>query len=431
MFNPTLNNVRNYKNYGISVYGNTYDPVFTKGWLNSRPNISISGTTCYFDYSNIFDTSDRTFLKKTFGVIPAGTTFYVSDVQYYDENANYRTVVGGTCLFNSTFNDGKVIIGNVVSGFTFNQNYNFFSQENIVTAPQYQFSYTGSTGFNYILNQFPNVNQTNLKRMGFLGNKFNFEEYVEISGATGSNYGKLKIDSVITLKDSQEALYLTGTAQNQNLTQTATELKMFIRGGSDVDEIQKPQNVLGIYRIHNSDNQLVNCYENQNEYQVHLRKQTLGSTYSGYWVQCESCPTTVYGEDVAVEDFISNMLFDNMLFVYINTTVTTSFPDFTPVYNRTLLTQRNFTGNPQNASALTFSIRTGLKIDLSHSSLQNWNFEVYIDPAYTVPLSVGFVKTGTPGFNNAFVLVQRNENTPNQLYCKFVGPSVLPLTLSI
>ena len=120
-----------------------------------------------------------------------------------------------------------------------------------------------------------------------------------------------------------------------------------------------------------------------------------------------------------------------MLFVYINTTVTTSFPDFTPVYNRTLLTQRNFTGNPQNASALTFSIRTGLKIDLSHSSLQNWNFEVYIDPAYTVPLSVGFVKTGTPGFNNAFVLVQRNENTPNQLYCKFVGPSVLPLTLSI
>ena len=131
MFNPTLNNVRNYKNYGISVYGNTYDPVFTKGWLNSRPNISISGTTCYFDYSNIFDTSDRTFLKKTFGVIPAGTTFYVSDIQYYDENANYRTVVGGTCLFNSTFNDGKVIIGNVVSGFTFNQNLSSLLKINI------------------------------------------------------------------------------------------------------------------------------------------------------------------------------------------------------------------------------------------------------------------------------------------------------------
>jgi hypothetical protein len=430
-FNPTLNNIRVYKNYGISVYGNTYDPIFTKGWINSTPNISISGTTCYLDYSNTFDTSDRTFLKKTFGVVPAGTTFYVSPVEYYDPNTDYRIYIGGTCLFQSTFNGGKIIIGKVIGGFTYTQSYNLFNQENFITTPQYNFTYTGTTGFNYILNSFPTINQTNLKRMGFLGNRLNFEEYIEFSGATGLNYGKLKIDSVVSLKDSQEALYLTGTAQNQDLTQSPTELKMYIRGSSDVDEIQKPQNVLGIYRIHNAENQLVDCYENQNEYQAHLRKQTLGSTYSGYWVQCETCPTTIYGEDLAVEDFVSNMLFDNLLFVYINTTVTTSFPDFTPVYNRSLLTQRNLTGNPQNASSLTFSIKTGLKIDLSHSSLQNWTFDIYIDPAYTVPLTTNFIKTGTPGFNNAFVLVQKNESTPNQLYCKLVGPSVLPLTLSI
>ena len=71
---PTLNLVRSYKNYGISVYGNTYDPIFAKGWLNSSPNVLIQGNTCYLDYSHTYNTSDRTFLKKTFGVVPTGTT---------------------------------------------------------------------------------------------------------------------------------------------------------------------------------------------------------------------------------------------------------------------------------------------------------------------------------------------------------------------
>lgn len=429
--NPTLNNVRTYKNFGLSVYGSTYDPVFLKSWINTKPNISIVGTTCYFDYSNCFDTSDRTIIKKTFGSIPAGTTFYVSPVTYFDENVNYTTTIGGTCIFNSTFNNGKIVIATKVSGFTYDLNYNFFNQNNFTSTPQYVFNYTGGTGFNYILNSFPNINQTNFKKMGFLGNIFGFEEYLQIEGGTGNNFGKLKVEGMVSLKDGQEALYLTGTATNQSFATTATELTMFIRGSSDVDEIQKPKNVLGIYRIQNSSNQLVDCFENQNEYQTHLRKQVLGSTYNGYWVQCENCPTTTYGEDLTEEDFVSNLVFDNSLFLYINTTVTTSFPDFVPIYNRVLLTQRNYSGPPQNAASLSFSITNGIKIDLSHASLQNWVFEMYTDPSYTNVLAAGFIKTGTPGYNNAFVLIQKNENTPNQIYCRLRGPTTLTLILSI
>lgn len=430
-FNPTLNNVRTYKNFGLSVYGSTFDPVFSKGWLNTRPNISIVGNTCYFDYSNCFDTSDRTTLKNTFGAIPAGTTFYVAPVNYFDENVNLNTTIGGTCLFNSTFNNGKIITATKISGFTASSNYNFFNQINFVTTPQFTFTYTGGTGFNYVLNSIPAINQTNFKKMGFLGNVFGFEEYIQIEGGTANNFGKLKIQGAVTLKDGQEALYLTGTATNQSFITTPTQVDMFIRGSSDVDEIQKPKNVLGIYRIQNASNQLIDCYENQNEYQVHLRKQNLGSTYNGFWVQCENCPTTTYGEDLAEEDFVSNLVFDNLLFVFINTVVTTSFPDFVPIYNRTLLTQRNYTGNPQNASSLSFSITNGIKIDLSHASLQNWLFEIYIDPGYTIPLTSGLIKTGTPGYNNAFALIQKGINVPNQLYCKFIGPTTLPLTLNI
>jgi hypothetical protein len=63
----TLNTVRSYKNYGLIIQGNTYDPIWSKGWLLSSPNISIQGTTCYIDYSQSFDTSDRIYLKRTFG----------------------------------------------------------------------------------------------------------------------------------------------------------------------------------------------------------------------------------------------------------------------------------------------------------------------------------------------------------------------------
>ena len=429
--NPTLNNVRTYKNFGLVAYGNTYDPIFSKSFLNTSPNISIFGSTFYFDYSNCFDTSDRTTLRKIFGSLTAGSTFYLSNVEYYDQNLDYRTTIGGTYNFNSTFNNGKVIVATKLTGFTPPSNYTFFNQNNFVSPAQYTFATIGNTANNFIINSLPTINQTNFKKMGFLGSIFDFEEYVEISGGTSNNFGKLRVQGMATLNDGQEILYLTGTASNQSFFTTATELNMFVRGESDVDEIQKPKNVLGIYRVHNSSNQLVDCFENQNEYQAYLRKQTLGITQDGYWVQCENCPTTTYGIDLTEQDFLSNLIFDNALFLFVNTTVITSFPDFVPVYDRVLLTQRNYSGNPQNATNLTFSVTTGLKIDLSHASLQNWVFEIYTDPSYSNPLRVGFIKVGNPGYNNAFVLIQKELTTPNQLYCKLIGPTTLTLIMSI
>lgn len=428
---PTLNLVRTYKNYGFSINGSTTDPIFSKGWINSSPNISIQGTTCYLDYSHVYNISDRTFLKRTFGTIPSGTTFSISSVSYFDDKTNLRTTLLGDCLYQSSTNDSKIIVASILSGLTTNSSYNFYSKDNFVTPPQYGFSYTGGTNCNYILNSFPNVNQTNFNKMGFLGNRFNFEEYVEVIGGTGINFGKLKIDSVTTFKDNQEALYLTGTAQNQNLISTATEIKMYVRGASDVDEIQKPKNVLGIYRIHDETNNLINCFENQNEYQTFLRKQALGSTYAGYWSQCDTCPEMAYGEDFIGDDYTSNLLFDNQIYLYIRTDTSSSFPDFVPIYSYLALTQRNYSGDPQNASNISFIITNALKIDLSHASLQNWTFDIFTDPSYTQPFLKSFIRSGVPGYNNAFVLIQKNEKTPSRLYARLNGPVFIPITIQI
>jgi hypothetical protein len=428
---PTLNLVRSYKNYGISVYGNTYDPIFQKGWLNSAPNILIQGNTCYLDYSHTYNTSDRSFLKKSFGVVPAGTTFNLGSVQYYDNKTETKKTLFGTCLYQSSLNDNKIIVGTIVSGLSGDTAYNFYNRENFLTSPQYTFTYSGNTSFNYILNSLPNVNQTNFEKMGFIGSNFGFEEYVEIIGGTGLNFGKLKVSALSALKDGEEVLYLTGTAQNQTLITTPTIVNMYIRGASDVDEIQKPKNLLGIYRIHDESNNLINCFENQNEYQTFLRKQSLGATLSGYWSQCQTCPDMAYGEDFIGDDYTSNLLFDNQVYLYIRTDTTTSFPDFVPVTSNFVLTQRNYSGDPQNASNLTFTITNGLKIDLSHASLQNWNFDLFVDPSYTQPLINSFVKSGVPGYNNAFVLIQKTEKTPSRLYGRFTGPSFLPVTIQI
>jgi hypothetical protein len=80
----TLNAAQSIVNYGFQVLGSTYDPVFTKSYLQSSPNISISGNSLYIDYSNSFNNSDRTTLIKLFKNTPVGTTFSVSNAEYVD-----------------------------------------------------------------------------------------------------------------------------------------------------------------------------------------------------------------------------------------------------------------------------------------------------------------------------------------------------------
>lgn len=70
-----LNATKKFQNYGLVLYGSTYDPVFTQGYLQSKPNVSILGSSCYIDYSGTFVTSDLTYITKAFKNTPAGTGF--------------------------------------------------------------------------------------------------------------------------------------------------------------------------------------------------------------------------------------------------------------------------------------------------------------------------------------------------------------------
>jgi hypothetical protein len=430
-FNNTLNNVRTYKNYGLIVEGNTYDPIFTKGWIQSSPNILINGQTCYLDYSHSYDTSDVVYLKRTFGKIAVGNTFYFQDTNYFDPKTDNKFNLGGTLTFQSTLNNGKIVIANIVSGMTPGTNYNFFDKENFLKSPQYTFINTTGYTANYILNSLPNVTHTSFKTMGILGNDLGFEEYIDFSGATGINYGRLQVSGTVTLKDEQELLYILSGITSQSLINNTTLIKHYIRGSSSVEEIQQPESVLGIYRIHDESNKLIECYENQNYYQTFLRKQILGSTYSGYWVQCETCPNDIYGENISTDGVQSNLLFDNNVFLFINQISRNVATSIIPTTSYGVFTQRLLTGTPQSASRLSFSVSVGLKIDLSHASLQGWDFQIYIDPNYTIPLTTSMYISGKPGYDQSYVLIKNNQDVPRTLYCKLVGFTTLTMVFNI
>lgn len=426
-----LNKVRSITNTGIAVYGSTFDPCYQKCWLTTIPNISIDGSTCYIDYSDTFNNSDRVFLKRIFSTLPVGSSVYLTNTEYYDELNNVRTQLGGTFTYSSYFNDYKTIVGTISSGFTASPNYSFFSKENFVSIPQLNLGYTGgATAANYILNSLPNKSNTKFKDTGVLGSVFNFEEYIEIAGST-LNSGRIRTYGTVKLKDETELIYVTGTTlANQNLKTVQTSLNFYIRGESNTFIIEKPQNNIGAQFVYDANLVKLNCYENQNEYQAFLRSQAMGSTMYSYWGSCQTCDSP--------SDYSSYALNGNKTLSYVNNvyfSLATSVPAFgqtNAINPYSVYTNRSSTGASNAVSALNFTSMNGnLKIDLSHPSLQGWNVDIFTDSSFSNRLTASYYKSGVPGYDQSYILLIYSASLPKTLYCVFSGPGQTSVTISL
>jgi hypothetical protein len=96
-----------------------------------------------------------------------------------------------------------------------------------------------------------------------------------------------------------------------------------------------------------------------------------------------------------------------------------------------VFTQRTLSGSAQSAARLTFSINVGLKIDLSHASLQGWSFEVFSDSQFNFSLSNNIYFSGQPGYGQAYILIVNAPDVPRTLYCRLVGPQKLTMVINI
>lgn len=433
MFSYTLNAVKSLQNYGIFLRGGTTDPAFTQGFLYSSPNVSIVGSSCFIDYSNTTNLSDQTYIKKVFGTSPAGTTYSLSSGDYYDEFKNVRTDISGVFSKITTLNDNKLIVGEIVSGFTYTTNYSYYSRFNFISPPQYTTAYTGgSTASNYIVNSITSNPEKSFLNAGPIGSCFGKEEYVQISSSS-LNTGKLKINSVMKLKDNREVLYTDTVLTTENLGSTASTCTFYLRGNAEPNILNVSRKTLGCYVTFDEDGNQVSCYENQNRLQAYLRTQSEPDDYVSYWVPCLDCSRlTDTGLNAATSD--RSLIFDSTIFFFVTeqpVATINNASEYVITYTYTLYS--NAAGNDSIAATydVTFDINDGFKIDLSHPSLKNFTVNAYSDSTKNVLMTQNIYKIGNPGYDQSSLIYQKSATSPKLIYLEFTGPTVFNVTVTV
>jgi hypothetical protein len=433
MLSYALNACKTLINYGTNIRGSTFDPSFSQGFISSKPNVSLIGSSCFIDYTGSFNISDLTYLKKLFKNTPVGTTFAFSDASYYDPNYEYTVDPSGVFRFESLTGNDKLIVGGVQSGFTSLTNYKFYNANNFVNAPQYSSGYSGgATAHNYIENNLTINAGKSFISLGIIGNQFGKEEYVEVSGSS-TNTGKLKIDSVIKLKDNRELVYLTSTAQNENLAISGITYTHYLRGNANPEILSKSRRQIGCYVVYDSLGNQISCFENQNQLQAFLRSQYETSTYTAEWVPSLSC-SRLYDIGFNASTADKALPYDASVFVYIDQFTAGNYDpsgNYNESYVYLLKTNNGENGALQVTSELNFTIDTGFKIDLSHPSLKGFAVNYYTDAAKSVPMTENIYLLGVPGFDQSGILYTKTETSSRSIYIELVGPTLLGLQVTV
>lgn len=422
-----LNDVRSFSNYGLYIQGVTTDPVFSDGWIASKPNLTITGNTLFIDYSHVYDLSDTTYIKRTFAAFGnTGVTFYFIPSEYYDGLKEYRNTIGGTCYLADTLNNDKILVCTIGSGFTTDSNYLNYTKENFIEIPQYQFESTQSVTGYFLINSMPNLSLENFKSIGIIGNRYGFEEYITISGGTQENDGRIQLDSFVTLKDNREILYFLSGGTAQNFSDTLTTVSLSLRGDTDTLTAPRFSNLTGIFVTrYKSNNYIINCYENQSQNQAILRKQelpTISNEIYSTFENCDSCPDLIYGTSGTTTFDEIGEIFTNLIFLRI--------------LSNNLVSVTNATAGTiiqTSTATITVASRTEnvIKIDLSHPSLLNYELSLYTDPAKTLPLTATqFTVYGRVGYNNSYAMV-RNYVNGTILYGMLEGPNTINFTINV
>jgi hypothetical protein len=412
------------QNYGFEIAGSTYDPVFTKGYINSSPNVSIAGSSCFIDYSECYDNSDRTTLVKMFQNTPAGTTFALSNGDYYDADVELRRDISGVLQLETLTGNNKLIIGGIVSGFTSDSTYNYYIKNNFVKPPQYSTTYVGATNSNWIKNTLNDSKFKSVVNKGILGSVFSKQEYIEIAGST-LNSGKLLVSGSLHLKDKKEIIYCGVTLTNENVASSFKTITQFIRGNSNPDILAKSTKTTGCYVVYNGEGNQVNCFEKQNELQAFLRSQYEGATCSTQWVICDSC-SRLSDSSYNAASGDKTFVFDVAIFAQIDQSV-----DSNNNPTATLLLNYPTSYILRESSLISINMNNGLKLDLSHPSLKGYSVQVYSENTKTNLISTNLYYLGTPGFDQASIIYLKQAKSPRSLYIDFVGPVTLEVNIQI
>jgi hypothetical protein len=406
--------------------GNTLDPCFTKGLIDTYPNIYKAGTSFYMDFSETSNADDLKFLKRFFNGIPVGSTLSISGGTYFVEETGTQYSFSGTYTFK-----GKTGASNQYLNF-YGDTYSpslpngLFESKNFIGRINFS-AITGGT-CSYYINKVNKEDPFNLKFFGVYGADYGYDEFVEVLGSS-LNTGRLKIDSFVRLNDKSELVYLNNqnTITNENLYFTPVTVNYYMRGVPDLVSLSVNTNVNGVLKKLNYDGETIDIFQNQNLRQKYSRElQDKQNQYDWYGF----FPSTNYKNLYNPYAYSSMSFTINYLsLLQIATILTYNSDDMiesTYTQSLGLVIDGVETGSVNYGTASTRTTITSprIKIDLSDASLYSATIEPYTDANCSVPLSISYYLNGVPGFDGASFIYFKNIDSPSTIYLKVTKAGV-------
>lgn len=429
--NASLNIVKTAELFVTNFQGSTADPCFTRGRIDSSPNIFKSGSSFFIDYANTSNTSDLKFLNRFFSGLTTGSTFALVGGTYFIEESGLQvgfagtyTVVGITGTYKTYISvTGNTYSSSLTDGVYESQNFKY----------PLKFSATTGNTAQYLISKLNKTSPLNLSFLGVYGNNYGYEEYLEVEGAS-ANSGRYLIDSFVKLQDGSEIIYINpqSTISTENFYAQQKKVNVYMRGIPDLATLSQSKQQNGIITVINSDGKILNVLGEQNLHQKYSRSlYDQDNTYSWYGSIQVSNLENIYNP-IAYDGL--SLSIDHFSFVKITTVskALLTLADSSQFFTEQLV-QVLFVDNVETSEVIFRATPTStiIKLDLSDASLYSCKISAYYDEECSLELDETFYFNGVPGYEGASFIYVKNINSPAVVYLKFELDTVLKLQLTI
>lgn len=431
-----LNVVKTTQSYTAAFVGNTADPCFTKGLLESSPSIYFSGTTFFFNYSQTKNANDFKFLKQFLNGLTTGSTFAFSSGKYANietgEVVNWDGVLtlrGITGTFNQCFYaTGNTWTSGLSSGFYDRKKF---------TKP-IQYTATVGTTASYLISKTPEQDPLNFSYMGIYGSAYNFEEYIEVESSTLNNR-RIKIKNCVKLNDNSELIYIDSSESivNEDFFFTKPFINLYMRGAMPLDIANYDETINGVVMISTPSPGIYTLLlENQNRQQYALRSSEVSNvSYNWY-------PNNTLKTFTSITPRLTNFYSYSYSKIYHLFVTTVTVPTISaasilesPTVSGEIFFNTVYVDGLITSEIDASSLQTNgnnFKIDLSDARNLGVVVLPFTDEACTIPLIENYSLFGTPGFQDAsFIYHPGQNNTYQSFYLKLSRETDSVLYVSI
>lgn len=410
-----LNVVKTTQSYTAAFVGNTANPCFTKGLLESSPSIHFSGSTFLFNYSQTKNSNDLKFLKLFLGGLTTGSTFAFSSGKYANietgEVINWNgtlTLRGVTGTFNECF---------YATGITWTTGLSagFYERKKFTKPIQYT-AIVGATT-SYLISKTPEQDPLNFAYLGIYGSDYGFEEYIEVEGSVLNNK-RIKIKNSVKLNDNSELIYIDSSESivNEDFFFKKPFINLYMRGEMPIDIANYDESVNGVVMISTPSPGIYTLLlDNQNRQQYALRTSTVATV--NYTWHPNSTLKTFSSITPALTTF--NSYNYNKIYHLVVTTVTVPTINASSVLESPTVMGELFFNTvyvdlviaSEIDATSTQANGNNFKIDLSDSRNLGLIVTPFIDQECTIPLTENYSVYGTPGLQTACFVYHTTQNT--------------------